>query len=148
MSVRSIEQIISEEGIYVSTTCGISMLPLLKERRDTVVVSPLSERAKKYDVVLYKRGNEYVFHRVIKVLPDSYIICGDNCVALERGIKDSDIIGKMVSLYRGDKEVDLFGARYGLYCRFAVFMRPFRAAWRKTAGIACSVFRRIGGKGK
>ena len=52
MSEKTIEEIIAEEGIYVCTTCGVSMEPLLSERRDTVAVSPLSERAKKYELLL------------------------------------------------------------------------------------------------
>ena len=32
-------------------------------------------RLKKYDVPLYRRGADYVLHRVVKVLPESYVIC-------------------------------------------------------------------------
>ena len=50
-------------------------------------------RLKKYDVPLYKKGDSYVLHRVMEVLPDSYIIRGDNCDQKEYGITDDQILG-------------------------------------------------------
>ena len=121
---RSIEDIIEKEGVYISTTSGVSMYPMLCDRRDTIVVTPTSERLKKYDVALYRRGESYVLHRVIKVLPDSYIIRGDNCVAKEYGITDKDIIGKLTSFYRKEKEVNMNGIFYKLYSRFIRVVHP------------------------
>lgn len=119
-----IEEVIKREGVYVSTTSGISMYPMLRDRRDTIVVTPTSERLKKYDVALYRRGDSYVLHRVIKVLPDSYVIRGDNCIAKERGITDRDILGKLTSFYRKDKEVNMNGIPYKLYSRFIRVVHP------------------------
>ena len=46
---------------------GVSMLPLLRQGRDAVVLSPLPERLRKYDVVLYRRRNgQYVLHRIVE----------------------------------------------------------------------------------
>ena len=118
------------------------MEPLLSERRDTVAVSPLSERAKKYDVVLYRRGDKYIFHRVVKVLPDSYVICGDNCIALEKGITDADIIGKMTSLHRANKEINLNGTVYKAYSVCAVMARPLRSVARRGKSALGKAFRK------
>lgn len=126
MKGKSVEQIVVDEGFYVSTSCGVSMKPFLRDRRDTVVISSVEGRLKKYDVVLYRRKDEYVLHRIIKVLPDSYVICGDNCVNTESGIKDADIIGRLTAVYRGKKSVKMSGILYGLYCRAAVLSRPLR----------------------
>ncbi len=109
------EQVLNDEGILVSTTSGISMYPLLRDRRDTVIIKKPTGRLKKYDVPLYRRGDQYVLHRIIKVLPDSYIIRGDNCEAKEYGITDSQIIGVLDGIYRGDKYIPVAKHSYRLY---------------------------------
>ena len=59
----TIEQVLLETGKYVGPTVGVSMLPMLKNRRDSIIVSKKTERLKPLDVALYKRGNDYVLHR-------------------------------------------------------------------------------------
>ena len=95
MEIREekIEEIIARDGVYVCTTSGISMKPMLRDRRDTVVIAPVSGRLKKYDVALYRYKGKYLLHRVVKVLPDSYVCCGDNCITPEIGVTDADVIG-------------------------------------------------------
>ena len=69
-----IEDILRQEGFYTSTTRGISMYPMLRDGRDTVIIRPPEGRLRKYDVPLYRVGPKYVLHRVIQVLPDGYVI--------------------------------------------------------------------------
>ena len=92
MQKSKIEEIIAKDGVYVSTISGYSMSPMLKDRRDTVVVSAFSGELKKYDVALYRVGEKYVLHRIIKVLENEYIACGDNCGLL---FKKGEIIKKV-----------------------------------------------------
>ena len=123
---RSVEQTLLQDGVFVSTTSGVSMRPLLRDRRDTIVVTKPNGRLKKYDVALYRRKNEYVLHRIVKVLPDSYVICGDNCLAKEHGITDADILGVLTEFYRGDKHYTVTDPRYRLYARVWVALYPLR----------------------
>ena len=124
----SIEEGLKKNGYHASTTSGYSMYPLLRDRRDNIVVRPCSGRLKKYDVPLYKRGNEYVLHRIIKVLPDGYVICGDNCINKEYNIKDENILGVLTEVYRNDK--------YGRFavqniCSHVPFFLPFASCLQK-----------------
>lgn len=130
---KGIEHIIAKDGVYISTTSGVSMMPMLRDRRDTIVVSAVSERLKKYDVALYRRGEEYVLHRVVKVLPDSYVICGDNCVNLEYGIKDEDVIGKLSIFYRGKKLISTDKNKfYRIYSVMICATHPVRVLFSRT----------------
>ena len=106
-SKRQIEDVLAEEGLFVSTTVGVSMFPMLRNRRDTIIVMPYEGRLKKYDVPLYKRGSDYILHRIIEVLPDSYVICGDNCIQKEYGITDEQILGVLTGFYRGSKQINM-----------------------------------------
>lgn len=137
--IVTIEKALADEGVYISTTSGVSMYPMLRDRRDTIIVTPIKERLKKYDVALYRRGDSYVLHRVIKVLPDSYIIRGDNCIAKEYGIKDAQILGKLTGFMRGEKEINMNSVRYKLYSRLICAVHPIvtlklkiRSRLRKT----------------
>ena len=86
ISGETMEQMLKEQGFLASTAVGISMNPMLRNRRDTILIAPVAGRLKKYDVPLYRRGDDYVLHRIVQVLPDSYVICGDNCMEREYGM--------------------------------------------------------------
>ena len=36
--MKTIEEIINEEGFFMSTTSGVSMYPMLRDRKDTIVI--------------------------------------------------------------------------------------------------------------
>jgi hypothetical protein len=129
---RTIEEILEKEGVYVSNTKGISMLPTLKEGRDAVVILPCTERLKKYDVALYRRGNDYVLHRVIKVLPDSYVCRGDNCLSREYGITDANIIGKLAECHRRNRRISTDSLSFKLGSRMVVLCHPAISLTRKV----------------
>lgn len=123
---QSIEEVLENEGVYISTTVGMSMYPMLRNRRDTIIIRPCNRKLKKYEIALYKRGEKYILHRVVKVLPDSYVICGDNCRWKEYGIQEDQITGVLWEFYRDGKKVKLNGIIYQIYARIWVAMFPFR----------------------
>ena len=88
----TIEELIGSEGRYVGPTVGVSMLPMLKTGRDSVVIVKKEARLRPLDVALYKRGDKYVLHRVISVIDGGYIIRGDNCYSDEK-IPESAVFG-------------------------------------------------------
>ena len=127
--MNKIEDIIEKEGYYISTSVGNSMLPFLRERKDTIVIQK-REQYKKFDVVLYKRKGNYVLHRIIKVLPETFHIRGDNCY-YDEYVKHNEIIGVMVECYRGEKKVNLNSIFYKLYVCIRVYSYPIRSVYNK-----------------
>lgn len=99
----SYETLIAAAGSVVIEPIGISMLPFLKEGRDSVRLVRPSVDPQKYDIVLYRVRGEYVLHRIIGFDGDSYIICGDNCRGWERGHGRKDIIAVVDEIYRNGK---------------------------------------------
>jgi hypothetical protein len=142
-SKRQIEDVLAEEGLFVSTTVGVSMFPMLRNRRDTIIVMPYEGRLKKYDVPLYKRGSDYILHRIIEVLPDSYVICGDNCIQKEYGITDKQILGVLTGFYRGSKQINMDGFGYKLYVRVWCRLYPIRKIYGRMRRIAVKVWRKV-----
>ena len=73
------EDQLAKTGKLIYTNRGDSMMPLIKQDRDLLIIEPVHGRLKKYDVPLYKRDNgQYVLHRILKVREQGYVICGDN----------------------------------------------------------------------
>lgn len=134
----NIEDAIAKQGFFINIIVGRSMYPMLRNRRDIIVVKPYEGRLKKYDIPLYKVEDNYILHRIIKVLPDSYIIRGDNCYQKEYGITDDMILGVLTEFHRDSKIIDMNGIKYKLYVRIWHFLYPARYVYKK--------FRILGGK--
>lgn len=91
---------------------GDSMWPFLKDKQQTVIIEKNTERLKVYDVALYVRENgERILHRVIEVLKDGYVVCGDSQNTPET-VKEEQIIGVMAGYYSGKKYVDVKNVCY------------------------------------
>jgi hypothetical protein len=97
------EEILGRGQTLVYTNVGRSMMPLLRQRRDILIIEPRpSGRLKKYDVPLYKRGNKYILHRIVDVTDTGYVIIGDNNTFYEYDITDDMILGVLTGFVRND----------------------------------------------
>lgn len=106
---------------------GISMLPLLREGRDSVLLSPKPERLRRYDIPLYRRDDgSYVLHRVVGLEGGGYNMCGDNQYAIERGITDEQIIAVVTKIRRGGRLFDVGHPIYRVWCALWCVSRPLR----------------------
>ena len=81
---------------------------------------------------LYQRDNgQYVLHRVIGFGKDgSYILCGDNQFAKERGITDKHVIAVMTAFYHKGKAYTDRSFRYRVYVYFWYYTRTIRRVYR------------------
>lgn len=102
---------------------GVSMMPMLRQGRDSVELSPLPERLKKYDLSVYRRvDGQYVMHRVVAVKEDHYVCLGDNTLAFER-VFPEQMIGVVSAFKRGERRIEVDNPLYRLYCHL---WRPTR----------------------
>ena len=117
MSKSSFEEEIRRSGYLIYRNEGDSMLPLIRQGRDLVLISRKPEgRLKKYDVPLYRRdSDQYVLHRILKVRRDDYVLCGDNRWQRETGISDRHIIGVLTAVIRDGKRLPVTDRRYRMY---------------------------------
>lgn len=107
--MTTFEEILALQGLLMYTNTGDSMMPLLRQHRDVLIIRPKPEgRLSRLDVPLYKRDNgQYVLHRVLWVRKQDYILCGDNQWYPERGITDQHIIGILDAVVRDGKTLPL-----------------------------------------
>ena len=113
---------------------GISMLPMLRQGRDCVILSPVPGKLRKYDLPLYRRDNgKYVLHRVVEA-HDTYTCIGDNQFDFEPGLRHDQMIAVVTAFCRDGKEYSVRDWRYQAYCRFWHYSRPLRHFWRRGIG--------------
>lgn len=115
----SFEDYLAEHDSLTYANVGVSMLPLLRQGKDLFTVRRKGpDRCRAGDVVLYRRRDRYVLHRVVQVREKDYVILGDNCVAREYGITDDNILGVMTGFVRGGREYSVLSPGYRLYSAF------------------------------
>ena len=127
----SYREIFKTNDFFIATPVGTSMLPLIRERIDTVKLVKVTRNLKKYDVILYERPNNvYVLHRIIKVLTRNgvkkYVLCGDNQVFLEKYVEENQIIAVMEGYFKGESYIDITNKDYIRYSKWRVRSRIIR----------------------
>ena len=147
-AIDVIEEILDGGGEFRMYPKGTSMLPLIVQGRDSVVLqkridSP-QKPLKKHDIAFYRRKNgQFVLHRVMKVQKDGrYTMCGDNQLELEYNIMSDQIIGYVARLYKGEKAVSFRSLRYRFYIFFWMFM-PYRRCIRFSKRVLHFIKRRL-----
>ena len=139
MSKITFEELLATQGKLIHTNLGDSMMPLLREGQDLMIIEPRPEgRCKRLDAVLFKRPNgKYVMHRILKVRKNDYVICGDNRCKREFGVPDDWIIGILTGVIRDGKTIPVTNRRYQLYvhlwCDF-FWIRVFLIRMKRALG--------------
>ena len=112
------EEILEKEGKLTYFNYGVSMLPMLRPKKDTfTIVKKDGNRCKENDVVLFKLNGRYILHRVVEVYENHYTMLGDNCFTYEKSIGDDAILGVLTSFQRNGKTIDTADKRYQLYVK-------------------------------
>lgn len=124
---------------------GTSMLPMLRQGQDSVVLSPVPEKLKKYDLPLYRRENgQFVLHRVVRV-EETYTCIGDNQYRLEPGVRHEQMIAVVTAFVRNGRECSVENRGYQVYCRLWHYSRPVRYLCVRCKNLIKSVLKRLFG---
>lgn len=131
-----IEDVLASGGSISFAPKGKSMLPLIEEGKDSVVLSPLKHKPKKYDLVLYRRGNgQFVLHRIVKAKNGFFVMCGDNQTDYEFDISENDVIGTVTAIVHNGKKIESTNIRYKLFLKHLYFKRTVKRIFIKTKSI-------------
>ena len=97
------ERLASGETVQF-TTRGTSMRPMLDNGKDQVILSPLPEKLKKFDLPLYRRENgQFVLHRIFKIRNEGYYMMGDRLIDLEGPIEADAIFAIVTEVERNGR---------------------------------------------
>jgi len=106
---------LNKTGKYFSVPKGVSMRPMIESKQGIVEIHKLERPPKRYDLVLYIRGEEQgVIHRVLHVKDTHCVIAGDNCWQKEY-IPHENIVGIAVKFFRKGKWYEVNNPLYKLY---------------------------------
>ena len=144
-AIDVIDEVVGSGGEFRLYPKGTSMLPLIREGRDSVILKLRKDGSvKKHDIVLYKRDNgAFVLHRVMRIEKDgSFVMCGDNQYKLEYGITKAHVHGYVSGIYREDKYRGDESFWYKLYVCLWCFM-PLRRVAFFARRVLAAVKRRI-----
>ena len=111
------EELLKKDGRVITHVVGNSMLPLLFDRASIVVVEDAARvPPRRGDVVLYKMGEIYILHRVLRVKQEEYLTRGDNTWILEH-VPKTAVLATMTGFCRHpeDRLVPRENAAYRLY---------------------------------
>ena len=129
-----IKEVCTTGGSLRFSPRGTSMLPMLRQGIDSVVLSPVPEKLKKYDLALYQRHDgKYILHRIIRV-GETYTCMGDNQFLPEPGLHHDQMLALVTAFYRGERQICCDSLMYQLYCRIWHYSRPVRRFWRRGIG--------------
>lgn len=121
------------QGHFIIAPHGVSMWPMIRNGKDTVLIEPVEGRLKKYDIPLYKdKRGRYVVHRIIEVTETGYVILGDGLYEKEYDITDENIIGVVEGFYRKERFIPCTNKGYMRYVKFWVGMKSLRKPLIKT----------------
>ena len=128
--VPVILEVVESGGEFRLFPRGTSMLPLLREGQDSVILvkkGPLSVG----DICLYRRENgQFVLHRLVGHAKDGTLsFRGDNQSETEHGIHEEQVLAVVSAYYRGDKRISVGSLRHKLYrvAHIAALRRAVRA---------------------
>ncbi len=135
---------LAEKGILIYTNKGVSMLPLLRQDKDILVIKAKTDGFQVNDAVLFIRSNgQYILHRIRKVLPNNkYYIIGDNCTAGET-VSEAQIIGILTEIRRNKKSIKTTDFGYKLYVAYVPVRRFFLVHIRFGIGILRKIYHKL-----
>ena len=122
---------------------GTSMLPLLVQGRDSVVIEQSTE-ININDIIFYRRDNgAFVLHRIIGTDENGYVLCGDNQWVKEYGIKDHNIIGVVTEIHRDGKTIEINDKKYVKYYKRWLRLFPIRKPLIRVLAILRAIKRKM-----
>ena len=116
-TIDIIEEVLASGGEFRMYPRGTSMLPLIVQGKDSVVLRRSINPLVKNDIAFYRRDNgQFVLHRIVKVSKNGiYTMCGDNQTILEPGIRPDQIIGYVSAIYKEDKLLNTKSLKHRAY---------------------------------
>lgn len=110
-------EVLESGGEFELYPRGTSMLPLIRQGRDSVTLIKKPQGGlNEGDIAFYRRADrQFVLHRVMYRDENGYTMCGDNQLVLEHGVTDGMVIGVVSSLKLDGKVVSVDDKKYRRY---------------------------------
>jgi SOS-response transcriptional repressor LexA len=85
---------------------GSSMIPFLKEGRDTVILQKTDELCKGRIVFFRRNSGEFVLHRIRKIYPDGRILVNGDAQSWCEITRRDNVLAEVISIKRNSRTID------------------------------------------
>lgn len=118
---------INMEGLSTRIVAkGNSMLPLVRNQRDELLLSPLTDQSiKKGNILLAQIDGRYIVHRIEKINGDKVTLRGDGNPYQREQCSQKDLLAEMTVVFRDGKKEIHKGSFCWTFVRFLWFRNPF-----------------------
>lgn len=114
---------------------GKSMLPLLREGRDSVLLASPKD-VKVGDILLAKtEGGAFLLHRAVKITDKGVLLAGDALLRCEGPLPPDAILGKVVRVFRDERELYIGSLRLRAFWLLARIRRRLWRLWHRMSGM-------------
>ena len=97
---QTVGLLLDEGREVLFTPKGNSMLPFIKNGRDSVVLSKLHRSLEIGDIILVKIGQRFIMHRVFALDGDNVTLMGDGNISGKEYCNVSDVIGIVTEIHK------------------------------------------------
>jgi len=127
VTVSGIAEQLDREGFLLCPNKGTSMLPLIRQGRDIMRIDRIvPEEVRLYDAVLFRRGEQFVLHRVVRCSGERFYIRGDNTLTGE-WVQPEKILGRLTEVLRdGKRRLRMDSPAWRVYARAWTWGFPIR----------------------
>lgn len=115
-----IREVTSAGGKFRIYPKGVSMLPLVRGKKDSVILTA-PDKPVVGDIILYRRVSGYALHRIVDKDENGFVCCGDNQNFNEYGIAPEQIIAKVAAIYRGKYRISNDNILYRVYTKIMIW---------------------------
>lgn len=98
---RTIAELLSRGEEVAFRLRGNSMLPLLRDGRDTVIVAPCDpQQVAPHDVLLFRHHGRYILHRLVRREGERLLLAGDGNYRTTEQCTTAEVVGRLVAVRR------------------------------------------------
>ena len=121
------EESLNDGGSIKITVVGNSMYPFLRNMVDSVELYRESyDNIKLSDIVVAKKGNKYILHRVYKKNVGEFVMLGDGNFVTDGPYDKSDLVCRARGIYRKDKYISCSSWAFVVLSKLWRLLKPFR----------------------
>ncbi len=127
-------EVLDSGGEFSFITRGTSMMPMLRNGVDTIVLKKAPKKLKKFQIPLYRRADgSFVLHRIVQVKDEGYTLIGDNQTLYEYGVRHSQIEAVAVAYIKDGVRYELGTFKDKLYVLKMRLRRALRILKRRLS---------------
>ncbi|MBP3368030.1 MAG: S24/S26 family peptidase [Clostridia bacterium] len=127
----SLVDILASGGVFPLVVTGSSMLPFLKEGRDTVILQKADKLCRGQIVFFRRNSGEFILHRVRRKYPNGRLLVNGDAQSWCELIRSECVLAEVISIERRGRTIDPNGFT----------SRLLRMLWYPTRPVRPLIFR-------